>query len=132
VVLGGRSFAVQDDNFLLDGEPFRILSGSFHYHRCHESYWSDRLKRIRAMGLNTIQTYVPWNWHDVTNSSSSSPQYAWDGSRNISAFLTAAQDEGLYVLIRPGPYICGEHDFGGFPSYLLTVPDIELRTNNSA
>jgi hypothetical protein len=120
------TFQVINNAFTLNGEPMLVRSGSFHYHRGVPEQWEDRMLRLRAMGLNAIQTYVPWNWHELEDG-------VWDfsGPRNLTQFLQTAADVGLLVLLRPGPYICGEHDFGGFPYYLLNVPGIQLRTNNT-
>lgn len=116
----------QNDQFLLDGQPFRYISGSFHYFRAPRLYWRDRLRKMRAAGLNAVSTYVEWSLHqpepDVWN---------WNGDADLVEFLNIAQEENLLVLLRPGPYICAERDFGGFPYWLLThVPDIKLRTND--
>ena len=127
-----RSWVVADDAFMRDGAPFIARSGSLHYHRLHPSLWADRIARLRAMGLNTIQTYVPWNHHSQARGvyDFTSP------SRDIVAFIKAVGDAGMVLLFRAGPYICGEHDFGGLPSYLLATPGIstadDLRTNNTA
>jgi beta-galactosidase len=99
------TFEVANDAFLLNGAPHQIMSGSVHYFRVHPSLWADRLARLRAMGLNTITSYIAWNWHlaeDGTSFDFSSP------GRNITQFFTLAQAAGLQVLLRPGPYICGE------------------------
>jgi beta-galactosidase len=125
------SFQVAQDAFLLNGQPIQIRSGSIHYHRTHPSTWADRLRRLHAMGLNTVQTYVPWNWHSQAPGS-----YDFTGGRDLVAFIRAVQAEGLLLNLRAGPYICGESDFGGLPSYLLNTPGIasaaDLRTNNTA
>ena len=125
------SFQVADDAFLLNGAPIAIRSGSIHYHRTHPSTWGDRLRRLHAMGLNTVQTYVPWNFH-----SQAPGVYDFTGPRDLIGFIKAVQAEGLLLNLRAGPYICGEHDFGGLPSYLLHTPGIasaaDLRTNNTA
>lgn len=123
----GRSFVVANNTFLRDGVPVTLKSGEVHYHRIHPAYWADRLQRAAAMGLNAIQVVVPWNFHEVANGT-------WDftGARDLPAFLGAAADAGLLVLLRPGPYICAEHDFGGFPYFLLNVPGMALRTNDTA
>ncbi|XP_046827579.1 beta-galactosidase [Vespa crabro] len=122
------SFEIDYSNnqFLLDGQPFRYVSGSFHYFRTPKRYWRDRLRKMRAAGLNAVSTYVEWSLHqpeiDVWN---------WSGEADFIEFLNIAQEENLLVLLRPGPYICAERDFGGFPYWLLTrVPDIKLRTND--
>ena len=125
------SFAVANDAFLLNGEPLQIRSGSIHYHRAHSSTWADRLRRLHAMGLNTVQGYIPWNVH-----SQAPGVYDFTGEKDIGKFFDAVKAEGLLMNVRPGPYICGEHDFGGLPSYLLATAGIssasDLRTNNTA
>ncbi len=110
--------------FLLDGQPFQIRSGEMHPQRIPKPYWSHRVAMAKAMGLNTIAFYAMWN--DFQQS---------DGSfdfetenRDIAGFLQVCQDEGMWVLFRPGPYICGEWDFGGIPSQLLKYPDLKIRT----
>ncbi|KAI4501636.1 hypothetical protein M0802_003513 [Mischocyttarus mexicanus] len=115
-----------NNQFLLDGEPFRYVSGSFHYFRTPKQYWRDRLRKLRAAGLNAVSTYVEWSLHqpevDVWN---------WSGDADLIEFITLAQEEDLFVLLRPGPYICAERDFGGLPYWLLNrVPNIKLRTND--
>ena len=129
------SFVVANDRFERDGAPFSLYSGSFHYHRALRSTWADRLQRMAAMGLNAVQTYVPWNFHETTRLYSDAPTFDFTGDRDIGAFINAAQAAGLVVLLRSGPYICGEHDFGGLPAFLLQTPgisgDADLRTNNS-
>lgn len=91
------SFSIQDDQFMKDGIPFRILSGSLHYHRVPRSYWKDRLQRMRSMGLNSIQTYIPWNWHEEEKG-----VFNFEGDRDLVAFLKTASEVGLLVLLRPG------------------------------
>ena len=133
--LAAPSFVVANDRFERDGAPFTLFSGSFHYHRALASTWADRLARMAAMGLNAVQTYVPWNFHERTARFGDAPVFDFSGDRDLGAFLDAAQAAGLLVLVRSGPYICGEHDFGGLPPFLLATPgiagDADLRTNNS-
>ncbi|CAJ0948356.1 unnamed protein product, partial [Mesorhabditis belari] len=121
------SFSIDYDNdrFLLDGEPFRYLSGSIHYFRVHHRYWEDRLRRMRALGLNAIQTYVPWNFHEPVEG-----QYIFDHQRDLVEFLRIAERLGLYVLLRPGPYICAEWENGGLPWWLLKREGIRMRVND--
>ena len=117
----------ENDQFLLDGRPFRYVSGSFHYFRTPRQYWRDRLRKMRAAGLNAISTYVEWSLHQPSET-----EWRWTGEADLIEFLNIAQEEDLLVLLRPGPYICAERDFGGLPYWLLTrVPDIKLRTNDS-
>jgi len=125
--VASHSFIVSNDSFVKDGEPFQIISGSMHYSRCPQELWRDRLQRMRAMGLNAVQTYVPWNWHEEEKD-----VVQWSGDRNLTLFLETAHEEGLLVLLRAGPYICGEWEFGGFPAWLLdpnAYPNVSLRTD---
>ena len=124
-----HTFAIQGDHFVLDGKPFKILSGELHYERIPREYWHARLKMARAMGLNTIATYVFWNVHEPTPG-----QYNFSGNADLVAFIKAAQEEGLYVILRAGPYSCAEWEFGGFPAWLLKDPRMSttLRTNDPA
>ena len=114
------------DGFLLHGEPFRIISGALHYFRVHPDQWSDRLRKARLMGLNTVETYVPWNLHQPD------PDGPLDlaGFLDLPRFLRLAQTEGLHVLLRPGPFICAEWDDGGLPAWLVSDPDIRLRSSD--
>ncbi|KAG8233442.1 hypothetical protein J437_LFUL010553 [Ladona fulva] len=118
--------------FKLNGKDITIFSGAVHYFRVHSHYWRDRLRKLRAAGLNTVETYIPWNLHETEEG-------VFDfgnGSREFSAFLDfrsyikIAQEEDLFVIIRPGPYICSEWDFGGLPSWLLRNPGIKVRTSD--
>ncbi|WP_329269288.1 glycoside hydrolase family 35 protein [Streptomyces sp. NBC_01451] len=114
------------DGFLLHGEPFRIISGAMHYFRVHPDQWADRLRKARLMGLNTVETYVPWNLHQPEPDG----PVVLDGFLDLPGYLAQAQAEGLHVLLRPGPYICAEWDGGGLPSWLTSDPDIRLRTGD--
>jgi beta-galactosidase len=120
----GRSFAIGEEDFLLDGEPFRILSGAIHYFRVHPDQWSDRIRKARLMGLNTIETYVAWNAHEPTRG-------AWDASgwNDLGAFLDAVAAEGMLAIVRPGPYICAEWANGGLPVWLTGDAAMGLRTS---
>lgn len=124
-----HTLATEADHFTLDGKPFQIVSGELHYARIPREYWHARLKMARAMGLNTIATYVFWNVHEPTPG-----QFDFSGQYDLAAFLKAAQEEGLYVILRAGPYACAEWEFGGFPAWLLKDPAMSraLRTNDPA
>ena len=113
------------DGFLLHGEPFRIISGAMHYFRIHPDQWSDRLRKARLMGLNTIETYLPWNLHEPEPGT-----LVLDGFLDLPRWLRLAQEEGLQVLLRPGPFICAEWDDGGLPAWLLADPGIRLRSSD--
>ncbi|MER6518413.1 beta-galactosidase family protein [Streptomyces sp. NPDC001553] len=116
---------IDDDGFRLDGEPFRILSGGLHYFRVHPDHWRDRLRKTRLMGLNTVETYVPWNLHEPRPG-----EFRMEGGLDLPGFLDLGAAEGLYVLLRPGPYVCAEWEGGGLPSWLLADPDIQLRSRD--
>ena len=118
-----HSFTLGKDDFLLDGKPFQILSGEMHPARIPPEYWRHRIRMAKAMGLNTIAAYVFWNYHEVSEGrfDFTSPGH------DIAAFLKTAQEEGMWVLLRPGPYVCAEWDFGGLPAYLLRDPEMKVR-----
>ena len=118
---------ITDEGFLLDGRPFRIVSGGLHYFRVHPDQWADRLRKARLMGLNTIDTYVPWNLHEPRPG-----VFTFDGGLDLVRFLDLAAAEGLNVLLRPGPYICAEWEGGGLPSWLLAEPEAALRSSDPA
>ena len=122
-------FSTQDDHFTLDGKPFKVLSGELHYARIPREYWHARLKMARAMGLNTIATYVFWNVHEPTPG-----HFDFTGNNDLAAFIKAAQEEGLYVILRSGPYACAEWEFGGLPAWLLADPKSAdaIRSNDPA
>jgi beta-galactosidase len=120
-----RTFAVDGNEFTLDGTPFQIISGEMHYPRIPRQYWRDRLKKAHAMGLNTVSVYAFWNVHE--------PQpgvFNFAGQNDIAEFIRETQREGLYVVLRPGPYICAEWEFGGYPAWLLRDHDLQLRTRD--
>lgn len=112
-------------NFTLDGRPIRIVSGSVHYFRMVPSRWRPVLQYARAMGLNAIETYVPWNLHEPRRG-----KFRFSGILDLRAFLETAHEEGLLVLLRPGPYICSEWDLGGLPPFLLADDSMVLRSSH--
>lgn len=126
VSLCERSFKVVGDEFQMDGKPFRYISGSFHYFRQHPSYWDETMKKMRNGGCNTLQTYVAWNVHEPRKG-----QYNFEGFGDIEKFIQLAQSNDLYVILRPGPYICAEWDFGGLPYWLYREQGISVRSSNS-
>ncbi|WP_115790431.1 glycoside hydrolase family 35 protein [Arthrobacter silvisoli] len=105
------------------GERYRILAGAIHYFRVHPDHWQDRLRRLKAMGANTVDTYVAWNFHQPHRGQA--PDFT--GWRDLGRFIDLAAEEGLDVIVRPGPYICAEWDNGGFPAWLTGTPGIGLR-----
>ncbi|MEI6780003.1 MAG: beta-galactosidase, partial [Verrucomicrobiota bacterium] len=123
--LTGGSLVVTNGQFRLDGQPFQIVAGEMHYARVPREYWVDRMKKARAMGLNAISTYVFWNLHEPQPG-----KFQFDGQRDIAAFVRAAQQEGLKVILKPGPYVCAEWDLGGLPSWLLADPPAKLRSTD--
>jgi beta-galactosidase len=110
------------NQFLLAGEPFRILSGALHYFRVLPETWRDRLEKMRVFGLNTVETYVAWNLHEPRPG-----KFRFDGMLDIVKFIETAAEVGLKIIVRPGPYICSEWDFGGLPSWLLKDPNMQVR-----
>ncbi|XP_067420385.1 beta-galactosidase-1-like protein 2 isoform X3 [Emydura macquarii macquarii] len=123
--LWGRTLGLQaeDSEFSLEGMPFRIFGGSMHYFRVPKEYWRDRMVKMKTCGLNTLTTYVPWNLHEAARG-----KFDFSGNLDLEAFLTMAAEVGLWVILRPGPYICSEWDLGGLPSWLLQDPEMQLRT----
>jgi beta-galactosidase len=121
-----HDFRIADGQFLLDGKPLQIISGEMHYARIPRQYWRHRLRMAKAMGLNAIATYVFWNYHETSPG-------VFDfhsGNHDLATFIRTAQEEGLWVILRPGPYVCAEWDFGGYPSYLLKSPAVTVRGND--
>ncbi len=123
-----HTFEIKDGNFVYDGKPVQIRSGEMHFARVPRAYWRQRLKMIKAMGMNTVATYVFWNYQETAPG-------VWDfktDSRDIAAFIKTAQEEGLMVILRPGPYACAEWEFGGYPWWLQKNKDMVVRGNNKA
>lgn len=109
--------------FQLEGNKFLILGGSMHYFRIPRAYWSDRMLKMKALGLNTLTTYVPWNLHEPERGT-----FNFKDDIDLEAYLKLADDLDLWVILRPGPYICAEWDLGGLPSWLLRDRNMKLRT----
>jgi len=120
-----HSFAIKDGNFIYDGKPIQIHSGELHYARIPHQYWRHRLQMVKAMGLNTVATYVFWNFHEPAEG-----QWNFEGDHDLATFIRTAQEEGLMVILRPGPYACAEWEFGGYPWWLQQVKGLEIRRDN--
>ena len=114
----------ENGQFYLDGKPLRILSGAMHYFRICPEYWEDRMRKLKQCGFNTVETYCCWNLHERKEG-----EFDFSGRLDLVKYIETAQKLGLYVILRPGPYICAEWDFGGLPARLLSE-DIPLRCND--
>ncbi|XP_054097735.2 beta-galactosidase-1-like protein 3 isoform X2 [Callithrix jacchus] len=125
VGLGTESTGQGNPHFTLEGHKFLIFGGSIHYFRVPREYWRDRLLKLKACGFNTVTTYVPWNLHEPERG-----RFDFSGNLDLEAFVLMASEIGLWVILRPGPYICSEIDLGGLPSWLLQDPQLLLRTTN--
>lgn len=118
-----KNFEIKED-FLVDGKPIKILSGAIHYFRIVPEHWQDSLYNLKALGFNTVETYIPWNYHEPKEG-----QFDFEGIKDVERFVKEAQKLGLMVIIRPTPYICAEWEFGGLPGWLLTYDNLQLRSN---
>lgn len=121
-----HTFAIKGGNFLYDGKSIQIHSGEMHFSRVPAPYWRHRLQMMKAMGLNAVATYVFWNYHEPTPG-------VWDwktGNHNLHEFIKTAGQEGMMVILRPGPYCCAEWEFGGYPWWLQKTKDLVIRTDN--
>lgn len=118
-----HSFSLSKTDFLLDGKPFQIISGEMHPARIPKEYWRHRVQMAKAMGCNTIAAYIFWNYHEEKEGLFDFKS----ANRDIGEFIRICQQEKMWVLLRPGPYVCAEWDFGGLPTYLLKYPDIKIR-----
>ena len=117
-----QSFEIGDKTFLLNGTPFVIKAAEIHYPRIPQAYWEHRIKACKALGMNTICLYVFWNFHEPQEGA-----YDFSGQKDIAAFCRLAQEHDMYVIVRPGPYVCAEWEMGGLPWWLLKKKDIKLR-----
>lgn len=116
-------FDIRED-FYLNDKKIKIISGALHYFRVVPEYWPDRLEKLKALGCNTVETYVPWNFHEPKEG-----VFDFEGQKDLARFTKLAQDLGLLVILRPTPYICAEWEFGGLPAWLLKYPSIRVRSN---
>ena len=126
-VTGGSAaeFKVEGTAFVLDGKPFQIRAGEMHYPRVPKEEWRSRILMAKAMGLNTISTYVFWNLHEPKRG-----EYDFSGEKDVVAFVKLCGELGMHAIVRPGPYVCAEWDLGGLPAWLLAEPGIKLRSTD--
>lgn len=113
------------EEFYLDGKPFKILSGAIQYFRLHPDQWRDTLYNLKALGFNTVETYIPWALHEPQEG-----QFQAEEMLDFEAYFKLVEEMGLYLIVRPTPYICAEFDFGGLPAWLLRYPSMRLRVNH--
>jgi beta-galactosidase len=120
-----HTFRLENGKFTLDGKPFQIISGEMHSPRIPRAYWRARLRMAKAMGLNTVTAYAFWNEHEEQPG-----VFDFTGQHDVAEFIREAQSEGLYVILRPGPYVCAEWEWGGYPAWLLKQHDIVVRSSD--
>lgn len=118
-----HTFQIANGKFLLDGKPFVILAGEIHPSRVPKEYWRQRIQMAKAMGLNTISVYEFWNMHEPEKG-----RFNFKGNEDVAKFVKICQEEGLWVMLRPGPYVCAEWEFGGYPYWLLNEPGLVVRS----
>lgn len=121
------TFEIKGNEFIKDGKKTKIISGAVHYFRNMPDTWPDIFKKLKAMGCNCVETYCVWNMHEKHKG-----EYDFTGNLNIAAFIRQAQKEDLMVIVRPGPYICAEWEFGGLPWWIQTDENMEIRCSNKA
>ena len=120
-----ETFEIGDKTFLLNGEPFIVKAAEIHYPRIPREYWEHRIKMCKALGMNTICLYVFWNIHEQQEG-----QFNFEGNNDVAEFCKLAQKHGMYIILRPGPYVCAEWEMGGLPWWLLKKKDIQLRDSD--
>ncbi len=118
-------FKIIGNQFVKDGKEIKIISGAVHYFRNMPDTWRDIFKKMRAMGLNCVETYCAWNMHEKKIG-----EFDFSGNLDIRKFIEIANEEGLMAIVRPGPYICAEWEFGGLPWWLQAMEDMEIRCSN--
>ena len=117
-----NKFTYDKEGFKLNGEPFKVIAGAMHYFRVPREYWRDRLLKIKACGFNTVETYTAWNLHEPEEG-----KFDFSGNLDLKAYLDLIHELGMFAIVRPGPYICSEWEFGGLPWWLLRYPFMHLR-----
>lgn len=118
-----HTFELSETEFLLDAKPYQIISGEIHPARVPAEYWQNRIRMAKAMGCNTIGAYIFWNYHEPAEG-----VYDFStGNHNLREFFQTVKNEGMWLILRPGPYVCAEWELGGIPPYLLRIPDIKFR-----
>ena len=122
-----NTFEIKDGHFYRNGEIVPILSGEMHYSRIPHQYWRHRLQMMKGMGLNTVATYVFWNLHETEPG-----KWDFSGDKDLAEYIRTAGEEGMMVILRPGPYVCAEWEYGGYPWWLQNVPGMEVRRDNKA
>jgi len=120
-----HTFALGDSTFMLDGKPLQIISGEMHCYRIPRAYWRDRIRKAKAMGLNTVATYIFWNMHEPVQG-----KYDFSGNSDIAEFVRICKEEGMWVIMRPSPYACAEWEFGGYPWWLLKDKTLKVRSKD--
>jgi beta-galactosidase len=122
-----HTFEIKNGHFVYNGNPTFIISGEMHYPRIPHQYWRHRMQMLKALGLNTVATYVFWNIHEEEPG-----KWDFSGDKNLREYIKIAGEEGLHVILRPGPYVCAEWEFGGYPWWLQNIEGLELRRDNQA
>ena len=118
-----KKVEIRENEFYCDGKPFRVVAGAMHYFRVPREYWRDRLEKLKACGFNTVETYVAWNLHEKEEG-----VFDFSDQLDLGAYLDLINEMGMYAIVRPGPYICSEWEFGGFPWWLLKYDGMVLRS----
>lgn len=121
------TFVAGDNTFLLNGKPFVVRAGELHFPRIPREYWEQRIQMCKAMGMNTICIYLFWNFHEQQPD-----KFDFTGQKDVAEFVRLIQKNGMYCIVRPGPYACAEWDMGGLPWWLLKKNDIQVRTKDDS
>jgi beta-galactosidase len=120
-----HTFSLHDEKFWIDDQPIRIMAGEIHPSRIPAQFWDDRIKKAAAMGLNTVSVYIFWSQLEPQEG-----KFDFTGNNDVRHFIQLCRDNGMWVFLRPGPYVCAETEFGGFPAWLLKHKDMQVRTDD--